>query len=80
MSFAFNQRRWTGSANLDSLLRSVAPVCRRQKKHFIDETIGSLLTWSFLFCCIGLSLFSLVAVIRQFIGTPDPPALDGRRQ
>jgi hypothetical protein len=42
---------------------------------YIDETIGRLLTWSFLIFAIGLSLFSVVKVLSRFIGAPHPSTL-----
>jgi hypothetical protein len=45
--------------------------------YYIDKTIGSLLTWSFLLFSIGLSWFSIVKILSKFIGAPHPSTMRG---
>ncbi len=37
----------------------------------MEAMIGSLMTWSFLLFSIGLSVFSIVSIVRRFIGFPE---------
>jgi hypothetical protein len=39
--------------------------------YHIEKIIGSFMTWSFLLLSIGLSLLSIVSVLRRFVGFPE---------
>jgi hypothetical protein len=39
--------------------------------YHIEETIGSFMIWSFLLLSIGLSVLSILTILRRFIGFPE---------
>jgi hypothetical protein len=46
--------------------------------YYVEQIIGSWLTWSFLLFSIGLSVLSIVVVVRRFVGFQKIPPVDAR--
>lgn len=42
----------------------------------IEPFIGSFMIWLLLLLSIGISLFSILSIVRRFIGFPDTPSLE----
>jgi hypothetical protein len=48
----------------------------RNDLYAIRETIGSNLTWLSIFFSLGLSLLSVLTILRRFVGFPEAPPLE----
>jgi hypothetical protein len=42
----------------------------------IQSIIGSTLTWSFISLSLGLSFFSIIGILRRFVGSPEGTVVD----
>lgn len=46
----------------------------RGDPYHIEKSIGSFMTWSFLLFSIGLSVFSILSILKRFAGFPESPS------